>query len=344
MGSPMRAIVLQEDKSVKIEEHSIPKPGPHELLLKIICAGANPSDHMHVDVLSTRGDWIGTDFVGQVVEIGSAVPHDQVKKGEMRWNFCRGGLGHKGAFADYITTDWDLSSIVPPNVTPQQAASLPLALMTAVQALYLATCLGLPEPPINEPSHKWILIWSGATSVGSFAIQLAKLSGLKVATTASPKRWELLKSFGADVVIDYKDPDVVEKLKAATGDSIQYGFDCITEGDSTVQTQLAFRPEGGHLMTALVNRNDLPRPEVKTEFALVYTTLGFDQPIGPTIYKTAPSHRELHARWAIKANQLLTEKKLKPLSVHVFGGLQDVQKGLDLLRAKKHDGKLVYNI
>ena len=55
---------------------------------------------MHVDYLSNPSDWIGTDFVGEVVELGSAVPQDQVKKGELRWNFCRGGMGHKGAFAE----------------------------------------------------------------------------------------------------------------------------------------------------------------------------------------------------------------------------------------------------
>ncbi|KAF8509905.1 hypothetical protein JB92DRAFT_2943277 [Gautieria morchelliformis] len=339
----MRVIIVQEDKSVKIEERPIPKPAPHEILLKIICAGANPSDYMHVDDHSTPGDWLGTDFVGEVVELGPAVPKDRVKLGEIRWNFCRGGVNDKGAYADYITTSWDLSSVVPPNVTSQQAATLPLTLMTAVQAFYLPTCLALPEPPVQTPSQKWILIWSGATAVGSFAIQLAKLSGFKVATTASPKRWELLKSYGADVVVDYRDQDVVKKLKDATGDAIEYGLDCITQGDSVRQTQLAFRPEGGHLITTLRVPLGLPRPDVKTEFTFVYTSLG-DQTLGPDFFKTAPSHRELHVRWAENTTQLLADGKLKPLPVHVFGGLENVQKGLDLLRAKKHEGKLVYNV
>lgn len=97
------------------------------------------------------------------------------------------------------------------------------------------------------------ITWPTSTNqVGSFAIQLAKLSGFKVATTASPKRWELLKSYGADVIVDYKDQDVVKKIKEATGDTIEYGLDCISEGDSTRLAQLAFRPEGGHLITTLI--------------------------------------------------------------------------------------------
>ena len=93
-----------------------------------------------------------------------------------------------------------------------------------MQALYLR--LKLPQPP-EKAEGKWILIWSGvsfrlvvtykecisltlrlaiyqSTAVGQYAIQLAKLSGLKVATTASPSRWETLKAYGADLIVDYK--------------------------------------------------------------------------------------------------------------------------------------------
>lgn len=123
--------------------------------------------------------------------------------------------------------DWDLTSIVPSNISADEAASIPIPFMTAVQSLYLR--LGLPEPPAKL-NGEWILIWSGVrillihpppppaccycyspdsynlqnTSVGRFAIQLAKLSGLKVATTASKKNWDKLRALGADLVVDYK--------------------------------------------------------------------------------------------------------------------------------------------
>jgi len=61
----------------------------------------------------------------------------------------------------------------------------------------------------------------------------------------------MLKSYGADLIIDYKDPEVVAKLKAGTGDSIKYGLDCISEGDSYRKAQLAFQSEGGTLVTLL---------------------------------------------------------------------------------------------
>lgn len=58
----------------------------------------------------------------------------------------------------YLAVEWDLSSVVPKNVTPEEAASIPIPLMTAVQALHLR--LGIPEPP-QKSNGEWILIWSG---------------------------------------------------------------------------------------------------------------------------------------------------------------------------------------
>lgn len=68
--------------------------------LKVLSVGLNPTDYKHVDTLSKPGTWLGCDFVGEVVELGPAVPNDQVKKGEIRWSFIRGGVSKKGAFSE----------------------------------------------------------------------------------------------------------------------------------------------------------------------------------------------------------------------------------------------------
>ena len=75
----------------------------------------------------------GCDFVGEVVELGSLVPPNRVRRGEIRWGFMRGGyVEGKGAFAEYVTVAWDVSSVVASNLTPQQAASIPIPFGTAV--------------------------------------------------------------------------------------------------------------------------------------------------------------------------------------------------------------------
>lgn len=146
---------------------------------------------------------LGCDFVGVAEELGSDVPAEV--KGQLRGGFVRGGMNKENAaYAEYIKSAWDVTFRVPSNVTAQQAASAPIPLLTACQALYLRMRLPFPEADNSSVKGKWILVWSGSTAVGQYTIQLAKLAGLKVATTASPAKHDLVKSLGADVVVDYK--------------------------------------------------------------------------------------------------------------------------------------------
>jgi len=344
-STTMKALTVQPDKTVAIQQIPLPAVGHSDILIKVVAVGQNPTDWKHAAFISQPGDLIGCDFVGQVVAMGATVPKSQVKQGELRWGFVRGGVTKDvGAFAEYVSTEWDLTSVVS-GITPAQAASLPIPLVTAIQALYLH--LKLPEPfpqPSPEVKDRWILIWSGATSVGQFAIQLAKLTGLRVATVSSPKRFDMLKALGADVVLDYNDPDIVGKLKEKTRDAIDYGLDCISENDSYLLAQQAFSPRGGHLVCLLVPKGDLPRPDVKTEFMLAYTALGKDVQMGENHVKSSPEHRALHVKWAKRIPELLKERKIKPLEVHELGGLEDVQKGFEMMKNGEHPGKLVYKV
>ena len=87
--------------------------------------------------------------------------------------------------------------------------------------------------------------------MGQFTIQLLRLSGYKVVTTASPRNFDLVKSLGADAVFDYKDPEVVSKIKAATSDSISYAFDAISEGGSQTISAESLGPSGGKVVLVL---------------------------------------------------------------------------------------------
>jgi NADPH:quinone reductase-like Zn-dependent oxidoreductase len=103
----------------------------------------------------------------------------------------------------YALTPYNLSFVVPSNLSFAQAASIPIPFFTAVQALYFR--LGLPEPPSGSvKTPEPILIWSGASAVGQYAIQLAKLTGLEVVTTAGEASRDLVKGLGATEAFDYK--------------------------------------------------------------------------------------------------------------------------------------------
>lgn len=138
-----------------------------------------------------------------------------------------GGVDEKnGAFADFTVQDFDLTWQIPDAMSFEQAATMPVSsavypfsglvnclaqsclhfvsqipFFTACQVFYQR--MGLPQT-VPAPLNKWMLVYSGASSVGQYAIQLAKLSGFKVVTTASASRESRLKSLGADAVIDYK--------------------------------------------------------------------------------------------------------------------------------------------
>ena len=94
----------------------------------------------------------------------------------------------------------------------------------------------------------WVLMSLVLAAVGQCLIQLAHASGYKIVTTASPRNFELVKSLGADEVFDYKDPEVVTKIKNVTGDSITSAVDAISEADSQRISAESLSPAGGKII------------------------------------------------------------------------------------------------
>jgi NADPH:quinone reductase-like Zn-dependent oxidoreductase len=120
---------------------------------------------------------------------------------------------------------------VPANVTLQEAVTLPNNVVTVFHAV--TTDLGLPLP-WPKPESKLdrardaILIWGGSSSVGQYALQILRHWGYEnLLATASKQHHELLKSFGARQVFDYRDIDVTNKILQATGENIPFILDCI---------------------------------------------------------------------------------------------------------------------
>lgn len=98
--------------------------------------------------------------------------------------------------------------------------------------MYSDTGLQLPWP--NNPSKENfpILIYGASTNTGLWAVQYAKLSGLRVLATCSEKNFEAVSQLGADEVFDYRDEKCGEKIKKATNGQLMYAFDCVSEGNS----------------------------------------------------------------------------------------------------------------
>lgn len=197
-----------------------------------------------------------------------------------------------GGFAEFAITPSDLAIKIPSNVTFEEAATLPLCALTSAQALFQRLGLAIPFPssitnPIpthtGEQSSPAILIYGASTSIGMFAIQLAKLcrtpagGTFRVYATASQRNHAYLKQLGADVVVDYRSPTWPEDVFKMSG-GVSYAYDCISEGSSTGQISQTFIPAGGKIAVVRSTAFDssLIRPGVITEYGAVWSGLGVE--------------------------------------------------------------------
>ena len=215
------ALILKDiGKNFYLEKTDIETTPPEsgEIVVKVQAVGLNPVDAK----LAVGGHpaWKypfvpGLDGAGVVVETGSAVSH--VKTGDLvTWH---GNLLKGGALAEYATIPAHIVSVVPSGISATVAASIPCAGLTAWNALQVRMHLA---------KGMTILIEAGAGGVGGFAIQIAKLMGLHVITTASPANHDYVQSLGADHVINYKHPQIEQEILAANnGEKLDAVLDSI---------------------------------------------------------------------------------------------------------------------
>jgi len=187
---------------VQITHVEKPIPKDNEVLIKVRAASVNPYDwhfmrgEPYPVRIAARGlrkpkdTRLGADVAGEVEAVGRNVT--QFKPGDAVFGLC------KGAFAEYACASEANLFAKPNNVTFEQAASVPIAAFTALQ--------GLRDKGHIQPGHK-VLINGAAGGVGTFAVQIAKSFGADVTGVCSTRNVDLLRSIGADQVIDYTQQD-----------------------------------------------------------------------------------------------------------------------------------------
>jgi NADPH:quinone reductase-like Zn-dependent oxidoreductase len=187
---------------------------------------------------------LGHDVAGIVVRVGPKVR--RFKAGDEV--YARPRDHRVGTFAEFIAMNETDVALKPKNVSMEEAASIPLVGLTAWQALV--------EEGKLKPGQK-VFIQAGSGGVGTFAIQLAKHFGATVATTTSTKNVELVKSLGADVVIDYKTQDFEKVLS---------GYDLVLNSQDlkTLKKSLRVVKPGG----LLISISGPPDPTFAKEFGL----------------------------------------------------------------------------
>jgi len=340
----MNAVVSPgSGKDASVQQKPVPKINANEVLVKTQAAALNPTDWKHMRYISPEGAIMGCDFSGIVKDVGPDVK--DIKVGDRVASAVHGSCYPAvGAFAEYLKADAKLLWKVPENTSFEDAAAIGgVGCETAAFALYPTLKKALPgQSSSGEP----FLVWSGATSVGMYAIQLAKASGLRVVTTASTDNHDFLKSLGAEECFDYKDENVAEKVKKWAGDKgVTSALDCISEKGSTKGAASCMT--GGKVITLLpVDAQKEGITNVEVEGILLYTTFGYSFTFFGKEFPAMPDHYE--ARSSFLKNQmsdLVAKGRLKanPLK-KLEGGLESVLEGMKYMEAgKAKRQKLVYS-
>ncbi|KAI0807670.1 GroES-like protein [Fomes fomentarius] len=343
----MKALILEDRHKVVVKDHPVPTIGDDDILVKTVALSQNPTDYKHVDYpIGKPGTILGCDFSGNVVKVGKNVTSPKV--GDHVAGFVHGAaFPDEGAFAEYAKTPADLVWLVPPNTfIYEESATLEVAFLTAVQALYHPKRLALVEPPQKVQGDEWVLVWGGSSAVGLSAIQLLRLSGYKIVTTASPRNFTLVKDFGADEVFDYKDSSVVQKIKDVTGHSIKKALDTIGEKGAQGMTAESIAPSGG-LVVTLLTPTPSPRKDVEIRLTLLYTAQGRAFDFGPDRHFPASlEDKDQIVQFLKKFPKLASDRAIKPLPIKFWeGGLQAIPDGLQYMREGKVSAeKIVYRV
>ncbi len=326
----MRALVVPEFGSAEVLElREIPTPTPetHDLLIEVHAGGLNP-----VDFKVRRGAFakgralpiiLGFDVSGVVRGMGEGVTGFRVGD-EV---YASPSLRRNGANADFVCVDAGSAALKPKRLDHVQAAALPLVTLTAWEAL-------LERARIRK--EEAILIHAGGGGVGHVAIQLAKLQGCRVFTTASqPGAIELCGSLGADLVINYRETDFVQRVKEETaGRGCPVVFD--TVGDETFDRSLDCLAPDGRMITCV----GTPSAMISQKLFRLNATVNFELMGATDLYGVRPGS---HGQILRAAAALADEGKLKPHVNRVLS-LEEVPEGHRLLETGHTIGKIVVKV
>lgn len=287
----------------------MPEVGDNDVLVEIHAAAVNPVDwKIRKGFLQQRIQFafplvLGWDVAGVVKETGKNVTRFQ--KGDAV--FSRPDITRNGTYAEYVAVDENLLALKPSNITFEEAASVPLAGLTAWEAL-----VEIAKVKTGDS----VLIHAGAGGVGAYAIQLAKSLGAYVTTTASGNNADFVKSLGAEQVINYKEQDFFKEVSG-----LDVVFD--TMGGEIQTRSFDVLKENGVLVSIVTppDQELAKQKNVRAEYL-------FLQPDGEKLGKLG---------------ELIEEGKIRPVVGHEFS-LQDVPAAHELSESHHAKGKIVIKV
>ncbi|HIC97800.1 MAG TPA: alcohol dehydrogenase [Aquificaceae bacterium] len=339
----MKAVVLEgfggTDKLRYVEDFPKPEPKCDEVLIRVKAVALN-----HLDIWVRKGalavkpelpHLLGSDVSGVVERVGDSVHN--VSEGEEvivspglscgvckecrsgKDNLCKRydilGLKTKGGYGEYVVVPARNVLRKPDNLSFEEAASYPLTFLTIWNALVDKGSVG--------PNTR-VLVWAGSSGVGVAGIQVAKLFGAFVITTAGDEgRMRKCKELGADVVINHYGEDVVKRVREVFKDGVDLVIDHV--GSATFKKSIECLRRGGKLLFFGTTTGDLATIDIRYLFVREIALVGVYMGRGANLFTIT---------------ELFKKGALKPVVDKTFP-LRDAPKAHEYLESGGHFGKVV---
>jgi len=312
----MKAIAINEfggrDK-LQFMDLPMPEIKPGEILVKVKTAGVNPVDwKIREGYIKDLFPYefpiiLGWDAAGIVEQAGEEVT--RFTEGDEIFAYCRKPMVQGGAYAEYIVLEEEHAAIKPKNTSFEEAASIPLAALTAYQSLFDAAKL---------QSGETVLIHAAAGGVGGFGVQLARDHGAVVWGTASARNKVYVQDLGATQVVDYNQVDFCDSVRSEYPDGVDVVFDCV--GGEVLQKSTDIVKKGGRLISIVDDPAGLDRADIHSDFVFV-----------------APNSSQL-----AELAQMVEQGRLKTSLSQVFPfGLEEARRAHELSESGRTRGKMV---
>lgn len=326
----MKAILVNDDRSLRWDNVPDPVVGEEDVLVKIEAAALN-----RADLMQREGDyppppgcpeWMGLEIAGTIMEVGAvAAEKSNWKVGDKVCALLGGG-----GYAEYVNVKYDMLMPVPENCSMVEAAAIPEAFATAYLNLFM-------EGKI-QPGNT-LLMNAGASGLASVIIPMAKAFGVRVITTVLTKKIaDSIKHLNADVVVNTDEMDIVEVLKQqlAEGHSVDVAIDCL--GGEVMGKCLPYLTHGARwiMIAALAG--------VKTEIDLKNIYVRNVRIIGSTLRSRTPQVKaQILAELVEKVWPKVATGEVKP-TIYKVMPITEAEAAHDILYRGENVGKVVLTV
>ena len=326
----MKAILVNEDKSLRWDDVPNPIVGNEDCLIKIEAAALNRADLMQRegDYPPPPGcpDWMGLEIAGTIVEVGKEVAQKSDWKVGDKVCALLGG----GGYAEYANVKYDMLMPIPDNCSMVEAAAIPEAFATAYLNLFIEG---------NIKGGDTLLVTGGNSGLASVIIRMAKAFGIRVITTVrSDEKAEAIRDLNADIIVNTKKQDLVEVLKQQLEDGhpVDVAIDCL--GGEIMGKCIHYLKHGARwiMIAALAG--------VHTEIDLKNIYVRNVRIVGSTLRSRAPEVKaEILACLVRDIWPKVASGEVKP-TIHKVLPITEAEKAQDILYKGQNVGKVVLTV